>query len=170
VSCIAPTSRWKVRRVCIRRHLRFDDPPNFLKFKRTNRSSLASTDPLAAGRSGVERMGDAECLVFSLPLPVIRIEHVSGNLAGRLLQSRFFRHLGLLSYSLYLFHVPVMLQLKNCGFREEKERLFIVVFAITYAIAFLSYLIIEKPLLMLKPKRRDHLSGKATAAEAAARP
>ena len=92
------------------------------------------------------------------------------TLAGRLLQSRFFRHLGLLSYSLYLFHVPVMLQLKNCGFREEKERLFIVVFAITYAIAFLSYLMIEKPLLMLKPKRRDHLSGKATAAEAAARP
>ena len=82
------------------------------------------------------------------------------TLAGRLLQSRFFRHLGLLSYSLYLFHVPVMLQLKNCGFREEKERLFIVVFAITYAIAFLSYLDDRKAVLDAQAQKAGSLIGK----------
>jgi peptidoglycan/LPS O-acetylase OafA/YrhL len=54
------------------------------------------------------------CLLYGLSM-------FPETLAGRLLQSRFFRHLGLLSYSLYLFHVPVMLQLKNCGFRERKR-------------------------------------------------
>ena len=72
---------------------------------------------------------------------------------SRWMQSWFLRHLGLLSYSLYLFHMPVLLELRN-HFGFEHEGLFVAVFAVTYIIALLSYTIIEKPFLMLKPKSR----------------
>ncbi len=70
------------------------------------------------------------------------------SLASRWLQSWLLRHLGLLSYSLYLFHIPVMSRLHHYGFKHEE--LFIAVFVVTYIIALLSYIVIEKPLLLLK--------------------
>ena len=70
---------------------------------------------------------------------------------ARFIQWYFFRHIGLLSYSLYLFHMPVFLQLRQFGFKNEG--MFFAVLGISYVFAVLSYLLVEKPFLSLKIKR-----------------
>lgn len=70
---------------------------------------------------------------------------------GRVLQHRLLRHLGLLSYSLYLFHMPILLALRGNGFRQEG--LFFAVLFLTYVAAYLTYVIVEKPAMTLKRKR-----------------
>jgi peptidoglycan/LPS O-acetylase OafA/YrhL len=72
------------------------------------------------------------------------------SLIGRWMRSWPMRHVGLLSYSLYLFHVPVIMALEPWGL--QGVRLFVATFAITYAVAIVTYLAIEKPALMLKSK------------------
>jgi peptidoglycan/LPS O-acetylase OafA/YrhL len=62
------------------------------------------------------------------------------------------RHVGLLSYSLYLFHVPVMTWLQPL--QLETLELFNATLVITYVVALASYLLIEKPFLMLKPRAK----------------
>jgi len=69
--------------------------------------------------------------------------------AGQILQARWLRHIGLLSYSLYLFHMPIMIALKNFGFRGEAR--FVVVFVISWVGAWFSYILVEKPFLSMKP-------------------
>jgi peptidoglycan/LPS O-acetylase OafA/YrhL len=70
--------------------------------------------------------------------------------ASRLMQSWLLRHFGLLSYSIYLFHVPVLLLIEHMGFKGNG--LFIAVMGGVYPVAILSYVLIEKPFLMLKPR------------------
>ena len=62
-----------------------------------------------------------------------------------------FRHVGLLSYSIYLFHMPVMLHLK-AWFQLRELTLFLATLAISYLIAWLTYILLEKPFLGLKKK------------------
>jgi peptidoglycan/LPS O-acetylase OafA/YrhL len=70
------------------------------------------------------------------------------SIISRLMRSWPMRHLGLLSYSLYLFHVPVIIALERHG---SEDWLLLKTLAGTYVIAILSYLTVEKPFLMLKP-------------------
>lgn len=67
-----------------------------------------------------------------------------------LMEHNFFRHIGLLSYSIYLSHMVIMFKLQAAGFRGAG--LFFSVFAASYAVAIVSYLAIEKPFLLLKKK------------------
>jgi peptidoglycan/LPS O-acetylase OafA/YrhL len=73
------------------------------------------------------------------------------SLIARWMRSWPMRHVGLLSYSLYLFHVPVIMALEPWGL--QGVRLFAATFAASYAIAIVTYLAIEKPALMLKSKQ-----------------
>lgn len=66
----------------------------------------------------------------------------------RFLSSYFFRHIGLLSFSLYLSHMFVLQYFSAIGFTDEG--LFFATFSSSYLIALLSYVFIEKPFLMLK--------------------
>jgi peptidoglycan/LPS O-acetylase OafA/YrhL len=79
---------------------------------------------------------------------------------SRLFQSWPMRHLGLLSYSLYLFHVPVLMLLEPYGIKGVP--LFMVTFSISYVIAIISYLAVEKPFLMLKPKASNTIAAART--------
>jgi peptidoglycan/LPS O-acetylase OafA/YrhL len=89
------------------------------------------------------------CFVFLLLL--VGTANSESAFTSRLLQSWIMRHLGLLSYSLYLFHVPVMTWLRPWQF--EGNQLFAITLAATYLVAVAVYLIVEKPFLMLKPRR-----------------
>lgn len=71
-----------------------------------------------------------------------------GNLLNRLFTCTFLRHIGLLSYSIYLFHMNIMFVLAAKGFKYEG--LFFSVFLIAYTMAYLSYILVEKPFLGLK--------------------
>ncbi len=70
------------------------------------------------------------------------------SIVYRVLSSFFFRHIGLLSYSLYLSHMFTLNYLRSIGFKDEG--LFFATLFISYLIALLSYVFIEKPFLMLK--------------------
>ena len=69
-----------------------------------------------------------------------------------LLNHYFFRHIGLLSYSIYLSHVVILIWLKKLGFRQEG--LFLSLLIICYIQALASYVLIEKPFIQLKPKEK----------------
>src|SRR3546814_15593229 len=69
------------------------------------------------------------------------------------------RHLGLLSYGMYLFHIPVIIILRP--YNLAQEQLFLAVASLTWVIAIVGYLAVEKPFLLLKPKsvRYEHRTG-----------
>jgi peptidoglycan/LPS O-acetylase OafA/YrhL len=92
---------------------------------------------------------DVWCVIFFLLL--IGITTSERAFTSRLMRSWIMRHIGLLSYSFYLFHFTVSTWLWAFGLRTTE--LFAATFAATYVISIASYLLIEKPFLMLKPKR-----------------
>src|SRR3546814_6161352 len=69
------------------------------------------------------------------------------------------RHLGLLSYGMYLFHIPVIIILRP--YNLAQEQLFLAFASLTWVIAIVGYLAVEKPFLLLKPKsvRYEHSTG-----------
>lgn len=87
---------------------------------------------------------------------ILSVTIFSNSQASRLVQSWPLRHLGLLSYSLYLFHVPVMMYLRQ-NHQLSGGYLFITTFLITYVIALMSYVVVERPFLMLKPASKKSL-------------
>ncbi|WP_028578842.1 acyltransferase family protein [Desulfogranum japonicum] len=70
------------------------------------------------------------------------------GVASDIVKNYFLRHIGLLSYSIYLIHMLIILQFKYIGLQNEGK--FIFVFLVSYIYAFISYLIIEKPFIHLK--------------------
>jgi len=67
------------------------------------------------------------------------------TLVGKFLANRLFVGIGLISYSLYLWHQPffAFLRLKSIG--EPEQQLFIAAIALTFVFAWLSYQYVEKP-------------------------
>jgi len=67
------------------------------------------------------------------------------SLVGRLLANKILVFVGLISYSLYLWHQPLFafLRLKSIG--EPSVEIFLVVIAATFALATLSWRYVEKP-------------------------
>lgn len=92
------------------------------------------------------------CALFILLLTGMTINEDA--FTSRMLRSWIMRHIGLLSYSLYLFHFTVSTWLSALGLVESE--LFAATFALTYVIAIASYLLVEKPFLMLKPRGLSH--------------
>lgn len=71
----------------------------------------------------------------------------------KVLSSYIFRHIGLLSYSIYLIHVIILIQFQKIGF--SRETLFWAVFICSYLFSIVSYSFIEKPFLSLKIKNNQ---------------
>ncbi len=68
--------------------------------------------------------------------------------AKKILECYFLRHIGLLSFSIYLSHMVILFKLKHLGFREEG--LFFAVLIASYFVSMVSYVTVEKPFLLLK--------------------
>ena len=95
------------------------------------------------------RMPDVWFTLFLILL--ISVTTYSNTTASKFLQSPLLRHLGLLSYSMYLFHMLILKHLSKY-YGLKSEGLFVAVLVITWFISIISYLTIEKPFLMLKSK------------------
>lgn len=89
--------------------------------------------------------------IFLFFLLVYGATNYPGSWAGRFTQLSFLRHMGLLSYSLYLFHFPIMAELQKYGFKEEG--LFVAVLAASWVVAWFAYILVERPFLGIKPRR-----------------
>jgi hypothetical protein len=67
------------------------------------------------------------------------------TLVGKLLSIKAFVAIGLISYSLYLWHQPLFAFLRMKSLGEPSEEFFLVAIALTFALATLSYRYIETP-------------------------
>ena len=85
---------------------------------------------------------------------LVTVTTYTDTAASKFLQSPLLRHLGLLSYSLYLFHMLILKHLSKY-YGISKEELFVAVLVISWFIAIISYLAIEKPFLMFKSKKKE---------------
>jgi len=82
----------------------------------------------------------------------------NGTFVSRVSSLWVLRHIGLLSYGIYLFHIPVMISLRPLNLQSEAQ--FLTVFVFTYIVAIASYIVVEKPFLMLKPMLKASGSGR----------
>ena len=96
------------------------------------------------------RMPDVWFSLFLILL--VSVTTYTNTVASKFLQSPLLRHLGLLSYSLYLFHMLILKHLSKY-YELKGEELFVAVLIITWVISIISYLAIEKPFLMFKSKK-----------------
>jgi len=70
-----------------------------------------------------------------------------------LLQNKLLVRVGVISYGIYIYHVPTLLSLKQLHL--SRMLLFLVYLALVYALAEISYHLLEGPFLNLKDLRRD---------------
>ncbi len=83
---------------------------------------------------------------------------VNQGLFVRLLETRFLRYLGKISYGLYVYHFPVVWfvgRIRDAGITDEqiaKPMTLLISFPIVLLIATLSYRFIEQPILNLKDR------------------
>jgi peptidoglycan/LPS O-acetylase OafA/YrhL len=71
------------------------------------------------------------------------------DVLGKMLSSNMFVHIGKLSYSLYLWHWPVIVLYKNLEFKFleiNKFYIYVIILLITYVLAYISYTLIETKL------------------------
>ena len=105
----------------------------------------------------------AEHLLFGLIAFLIVLPAVLGDWAGgwprRLLANRWLAWLGLVSYGIFLWNLPVATELAHLGFVRHVPLatlpMIVVTLIITAAIAAASYYLVERPLLRFKEPRRQ---------------
>jgi peptidoglycan/LPS O-acetylase OafA/YrhL len=94
-----------------------------------------------------------------LALVVLRAPGGRKPVLTRVLEARPLVWVGLVSYSLFLWHEPVIYFLADNGFTVSGSTGFLVnllvVAAVTLVLSSLTYLLVEKPALMLKRRRRE---------------
>ena len=95
-----------------------------------------------------------------------------GGMLRRLLAMPWLLWLGLVSYSIYLWHVPVLEILRQEGVSPGKYFPIFVLggFAISTALSTLSYYIVERPALSLKGRIPDRKAMRGAEAAAASAP
>lgn len=88
---------------------------------------------------------------FLFLLLIFSITVTKSNFVGIIFRSYFLRHIGLLSYSIYLFHMPLI---QTMRLNSSPEIKFILIFLYSYIIALFTYSFIEKPFLSLKKTKQ----------------
>ena len=74
------------------------------------------------------------------------------NLVNKFLELRFFKFSGKISYGLYVYHPLAILLLERYFYTGNIYADFVLVFLITYIIAFLSFNYFESKFLVFKNK------------------
>jgi len=67
------------------------------------------------------------------------------TIAGRVLANRVLVGIGLLSYSAYLWHQPILVFAKHRSFEEPSQWLYSLLVILTFLLAYVSWRFIEKP-------------------------
>ena len=86
------------------------------------------------------------------------VVHYPETYIGRLLNNRVLSYIGVLSYSLYLLHAAVLLQMQRIVHGELTVA--ILTLPVTIALGFLARALIEKPMEKLRARLRPHGAGR----------
>jgi len=76
---------------------------------------------------------------------------IKGRLLNSILTLWILRHIGLLSYSIYIIHMTIRFKIAQYGVTTQE--LFVLVFLSSYCFAYVSYILIEKPFLRFKKSK-----------------
>ena len=87
---------------------------------------------------------------FLIVIILLQLVALCGTTAWRLLETPFFRFFGQISYSLYLYHLPVIFTVTHFLGRLRYSARLVVELSSSIAVATASYQFIEKPFLRLK--------------------
>jgi len=99
--------------------------------------------------NGWQRPGSWFFMFFLL---LVAVTLVQDSFVNRFLRSKILRHVGLLSFSLYIIHMNVLQTLARRGLANEK--LFVAVFVFSWIYAYGSYVLVERPFMRLKKSPR----------------
>ncbi len=118
--------------------------------------------------SWMYRNGGFALLAVAGALTILAASHPTAGLAKRLLRPAPLRFVGRISYGLYLWHWPVNVYVSPDRFGLQGLGLFTCRVALTFAVALLSYHLLEIPirtggLRSFKPKLTTAFSGLVTA-------
>ncbi len=91
---------------------------------------------------------------FAFTILFLAAISIEGRLVNRFLTVWFLRHIGLLSYSIYIIHMSIRFKISQHG--VTAETLFFTVLLSSYCFAYASYIVLEKPFLMLKKRRGNN--------------
>lgn len=83
-------------------------------------------------------------------LMIINVLIYQDSYVCKFLSTRWLTWIGSISYGLYLWHYPIFLVIKGFGF--EKIQIALLGVPLTFAVASVSYYIIERPILSLKKR------------------
>jgi len=130
---------------------------------------LAVTSPESMSQQlAIYALSGAVALGLTLPAA---FQAIPRGAIGRLLSSRGLTWLGLISYGIYLYHVPIMIKLNQAvgGSGQPLGVLYVTAdaFVIAIAAAALSYHLIERRALRLRLKARGAPGGISPASPAA---
>jgi peptidoglycan/LPS O-acetylase OafA/YrhL len=116
-------------------------------------SALGFPYPLA---NGFKQIWGYSLLDYFFAILIFSV--VNEGLFIRILETRFMRYLGKISYGLYVYHFPVIwfvARIRDLGVSDEaiaKPLTLLISFPLTLLIASLSYRYIEQPILELKDR------------------
>ncbi|MBW8191635.1 acyltransferase [Neiella marina] len=83
--------------------------------------------------------------VIPVAATAIIIAFSNGTLVARLLSFRPFVYIGLISYSLYLWHQPLFALLRQKSIGTPEPALYVMAMAVVFAVSALSYRYVESP-------------------------
>ena len=84
-------------------------------------------------------------LVPTLGVALIILFASQRTLVGRLLGSRYLVGIGLISYSLYLWHQPLFAFARHAGLGEDSQAILLGIAALCFPLAYLSWRYVENP-------------------------
>lgn len=92
----------------------------------------------------------------------------SNTMVGRLLSMPLLVGIGLISYSAYLWHLPLFAFSRLRSIREPEMWVYLVLMAVTFVLAYLSWHFVEKPFRNRQRTNRNHVVYVAVVATTAA--
>jgi peptidoglycan/LPS O-acetylase OafA/YrhL len=127
----------------------------------TSRVLAVTSQESTSQQLAIYALSGAVALGLTLPAAFQTAPH---GMIGRLLSSRGMTWLGLISYGIYLYHVPIMIKLNRVAMIPDQGTLRLVcltaaTFVIAIAAAAVSYHLIERPTLRLHLKARGTPGG-----------
>lgn len=91
----------------------------------------------------IPTVGAGLIILFALP----------GTLVGRLLMSKVFVGVGLISYSAYLWHQPLLSFTRHRSFTQPHDAVIALILALTFGLAYLTWRYVEQPF-----RRQDRIA------------
>ena len=88
-------------------------------------------------------------LLFAVLWGIVLISARAGGLLNKIFEFKFLRFIGIISFSAYLIHIPILRLITLIDYVPQNYKFYIFIF-LTLLFSSISYLLIEKPLSLIR--------------------